>query len=155
MLSKLSASCFIAAFFLGATAGAFGADSHDGTWKMNVEKSHYTSHPPPRSETVTISSDATTHHVEFLITMDDGATMKGGISFPRKGGPLEMHGFPPDPEIDHATAKIVSEDKYILSYFDKADKLTSTRVVMYHGNVAEAKSYVDGKLIDTEVVEKQ
>ena len=91
----LSVFCLTVAAF--TVAGA-AVDLHDGTWVVNVTKSKYTTHPSPRSETITATEDATTHHVTFSMVMDDGKPMNGEITFPLKGGIVEVKGFPPDPQ---------------------------------------------------------
>ncbi len=151
MFLKLSRTCLTVAVF--AVAGA-AADLHDGTWIVNLTKSKDTTNPGPKSETITVSEDATRHHVDFSFVTNDGKSMNGGIAFPLKGGVVEMTGFPPDPQMHHISVKIVSESKWVFSYFDKDNKLTSTRVVTTDGKVTEAKWFVGGKLLDNEVSEK-
>ncbi len=85
----------------------------------------------------------------------DGKSMNGGIAFPLKGGAVEVTGFPPDPKMDHVSVKIVSKNKWVFSYFDKDNKLTSTRVVTTDGKVTEAKWFAGDKLLENEVSEKQ
>ena len=137
-----------------AVAGA-AADLHDGTWLVNVSKSKYTTHPPPKSGTITVTEDATIHHVTFSMVMDDGKPMNGELAFPLKGGIVEVKGFPPDPQMDHGSAKVVSKSKWVFSYFDKDNKLTLTLVVTTDGKMTEAKSFVGDKLLENEVSERQ
>jgi hypothetical protein len=141
----------VAAF---AVAGA-APDLHDGTWIVNLSKSKYTTHPPPKSETITATEDATMHHVTFSIAMDDGTTTHGEIAFPLKGGVVEVKGFPPDPQVDHESVKVVSKSKWVFSYFDKDNKPTLTLVVTTDGKMTEAKTFAGGKLLDNEVSDKQ
>ena len=152
MFVRLSVFCLTFAAF--AIAGA-AADLHDGTWIINLTKSKYTTNPAPKSETITVSEDATMHHVSFAIVMDDGKPMSGEIAFPLKGGAVEVKGFPPDPKRDHESVKVVSKRKWVFSYFDKDNKLTSTLVVTTDGKMTEAKEFVGEKLIGNEVSEKQ
>jgi hypothetical protein len=151
MFFRLSVLLLTVAAF--AVAGA--ADLHDGTWIVNLSKSKYTTHPPPKSETITATEDATMHHVTFSIVMDDGKPMNGEIAFPMKGGIVEVKGFPPDPQMDHGSVKVVSKSKWVFSYFDKDNKLTSTLVVTTDGKMTEAKSFAGDKLLDNEVSDKQ
>ena len=151
MFLRLSVSFLTLAAF--AVAGA-AADLHDGTWIVNLTKSKYTTNPAPKSETITVSEDATGHHVDFSFVTNDGKAMNGGIAFPLKGGAVEVTGFPPDPKMDHVSVKIVSKSEWLFSYFDKDNKLTSTRVVTTDGKVTEAKWFVGGKLLENEVSEK-
>ncbi len=152
MFFRLSISCLIVAAFAVASAAA---DLHDGTWIVNLTKSRYTINPAPKSETITVSKDTTRYHVDFSFVTGDGKSMNGGIAFPLKGGAVEVTGFPPDPKMDHVSVKIVSKNKWVFSYFDKDNKLTSTRVVTTDGKVTEAKWFAGDKLLENEVSEKQ
>jgi hypothetical protein len=152
MFFRLSVACLTFAAF--AVAGA-AADLHDGTWIVNVNKSKYTREPAPKSAKITVSEDATKHHVDFSIVTSDGNSLNAGIAFPLKGGALEVTGFPPDPQMDHGSVKVIGKSKWVFSYFDKDNKLTLTLVVTTDGKMTEAKSFVGDKLIENEVSEKQ
>jgi hypothetical protein len=56
MFAGFTTAMLLVAFALNVAAAA--TDQHSGTWKMNPAKSNYTPGPAPKSNTVTINSDA-------------------------------------------------------------------------------------------------
>ncbi|PYT60824.1 MAG: hypothetical protein DMG35_10375 [Acidobacteria bacterium] len=60
MRIKRFAACAITLLFaaLALSLVASAGDQHSGTWKMNPDKSKYSPGPAPKSNTVTINSDA-------------------------------------------------------------------------------------------------
>jgi len=60
MRIKRFAACAITLLFaaLALSLVARAGDQHSGTWKMNPDKSKYSPGPAPKSNTVTINSDA-------------------------------------------------------------------------------------------------
>jgi hypothetical protein len=56
MFATFATALLLVAFALGVAAAA--ADQHSGTWKMNPAKSSYSPGPAPKSNTVTINSEA-------------------------------------------------------------------------------------------------
>ena len=56
MFAVFVTSMLLVAFALNLAAAA--ADQHSGTWKLNPAKSSYSPGPAPKSNTVTINSDA-------------------------------------------------------------------------------------------------
>jgi hypothetical protein len=123
---------------LGANASPSGMD---GKWKVNLDKSKYTEGKPPKSLLITVTEDSTRCHVHFDGVMDDDKAFTMDLSFPLKGGPVEVTGAPRDPKVDHASIKVVSSNKWIFSYFSKDDKLTGRRVVTSDGKQSEAKFF--------------
>jgi hypothetical protein len=56
MFAAFATAMLLVAFVLNVAAAA--ADQHSGTWKMNPAKSTYSPGPAPKSNTLTINSDA-------------------------------------------------------------------------------------------------
>ncbi len=149
--------------FLAASLAAVAfSSSMNGTWKVNTDRSKYMDRKPPKSSIVTVSEDATKHHLHFYWVSDDNKPFTVDLSFPLNGGPVEFtatQSEPLDSSIDHAVVEVVSPNKWIFSYFSKDNKLTSTRVVTRTGNETEARYFMKtphgDKLIEDEVTELQ
>jgi hypothetical protein len=99
-----------------------------------------------------VTEDASSHRVRFDGIMNDGNEIKGD-QLPAQG--WLGRSFPADPKMDHVSVKVASKEKWIFSYFDKGNKLTSKRIVTTDGKATEAKWYVGDKLLENEVSEIQ
>jgi|SRR5580704_1538167 hypothetical protein len=70
MFTAFLTSMLLVAFALNVAAAA--PDQHSGTWKLNPDKSSYSPGPAPKSNTVTINSDA-----DSIKLSSDGIDAKG------------------------------------------------------------------------------
>jgi hypothetical protein len=119
--------CFFAAFTLAAAAlVAADNDPFLGTWKLDVEKSTYTGVPKPKELTLTATDQGENRLLTFNGTTAEGSPIKMEITEPRKGGPIQVTGAPPDNSWDTATLKVISPTAEDMIY-SKGGKEVATR----------------------------
>jgi hypothetical protein len=79
---------------VAGVAAAAGADSIDGTWKLNVAKSKFNPGPAPQSQTRTYVETAQGVTLTFSGVAADGSPMSGGSTFKYDGKDYPITGLP-------------------------------------------------------------
>lgn len=112
------------AILLLASAALWGADSNEGTWKLNPAKSKYTTdHPAPKSLTVTFKEQP------------DGLVLDA-VGVDAKGGPIKIHW----------AAKFDGKDYPSTGGADGADTVSLKRL---DGDTIETTNKKNGQVITT------
>ena len=107
-----------------------------GSWKLNLEKSKFTSNPAPKSLTRTVSADGDKVKYVFAGEAADGSAMSYSFTVMYDGKDYEVTGAGMPYGADHIAIKRVSSHKYS-AILKKEGKIvgTSTSTVSADGKM--------------------
>lgn len=134
----------------------FAKDPFAGTWKLNTEKTKYTSGVSPKEVTLVIEDQGTTIQVTATGTYADGSPISAKYTIPAAGG----MGTPEAGDFDAVSAKMVNDHVRELHY-RKAGKELRTRRLEVSRDGKTMKSTVKGvdakgdKLAGTDVFDRE
>jgi len=116
-MSKRNTLCLFAALALsGSTLLAADNDPFTGTWNLDVQKSTYSGVPKPKELTLTATDQGDNRLLAFSGLNADGSPIKMEITEPRKGGPIQLTGAPPNNAWDTATLKVIRPGAEDITY---------------------------------------
>jgi hypothetical protein len=119
--------CFGVLALFGGTLIAADNDPFAGTWKLDLEKSKYSSNQAkPKDLTLTIADEGDNRKITLNGTAADGSPIKLELTAPIKGGPVEVTGAPPNNAWDAVVSKYISPTAYDFVY-SKDGKEVATR----------------------------
>src|SRR5215472_16376809 len=81
---------------LGLAAVLVAAEPFAGTWKLNTEKSKFTTGAPPKELTIIIADSGSDLDVAVKGTSADGSPISGHYTVPAAGGEGKIMEFPYD-----------------------------------------------------------
>jgi len=130
----------ISAVVLFVFAGAlFGQSPFVGTWKLNSEKTKYTTGEPPKDVTLTIEEQGENLQVTATGTGSDGSPISVKYTVPVKGGAGQVQEGP----YDAITSKVVSASARTNTY-TKNGKVVATRHTVVSKDGKTLRSTVKG-----------
>lgn len=115
----------------------FASDPFTGTWKLNPDKTKYTTGAPPKELTAVIEQQGANIQVTATGTYDDGSPLSVKYTIPAKGGV----GTVQEGDFDGISAKMVSSHVREMHYMKGGKEIRTRRMVLS----------ADGKTMQTTV----
>lgn len=115
----------------------FASDPFTGTWKLNSEKTKYTTGTPPKELTATIEDQGANIQTTATGSYDDGSPISVKYTVPAKGG----MGTVQSGDFNGISVKMLSSHGRIIRYMKDGKQLRTRRMVVS----------ADGKTMQTTV----
>lgn len=146
----------VALTLLALSTPLFAKDPFAGTWKLNAEKTKYSSGTKPADVTVVIEDHEDMIQVTATGTYSDGSPISAKYTMPAQGGKAT----PEQGDFDAITAKMINDHTRELQYM-KDGKLLRTRRLVVSKDGKTMTSTVKGtdpkgnKVAGTDVFDRQ
>jgi hypothetical protein len=116
----------VALALLALSTPLFAKDPFAGTWKLNAEKTKYSSGTKPADVTVVIEDHDNMIQVTATGTSADGSPISAKYTMPAQGG----NATPEEGDFDAITAKMINDHTRELRYMKNGKEVRTRRLVV-------------------------